>query len=117
MKTPRPQPETALSYVGLCLFLGAILCASGAVRGWVGMFGILLIAGVFAFGRSDMPRYASASYALMFSAMAASFGLSLVWPDRPLWSDAAHRYAMLVSFVGAARYLWARRADLGAASR
>jgi hypothetical protein len=115
MRAPRPQPETALSYAGVSLFLGAMVFGAGPARGWVGMLGILLMAGVFAFGRTGMPRYASASYALMFCGMAASFGLSLVWPDRPRWSDDVYRYAMLVSFVGAGRYLWTRRGQRGAA--
>ena len=115
MKAPHPQPETVIAYASVGLLLGAIVFGTGAVRGWVGILGFLLLAVVFAVGRTGLPRYASASYALMLSAMAASFGFSLVWPDRPSWSDSVYRFALLVSFLGVGRFPWARRAQLGAA--
>jgi hypothetical protein len=87
-----------------------MLFGSGTSRGWIGMLGFVGIGGVLLLGRTRMPRYARVCGAVLFVAMAASFGFPIVWAERAAWVDDVRRVIMMAAAVGYARYAWTLRA-------
>ena len=110
-----PHTESLVAYSSVAVLLGALVFASGTSRGWLGMLGYVGIGAVFLLGRTGMPRYARASGAVMFVAMAASFGFPIVWMERAAWVDDVRRVIMVVAMLGYARYVWSLRAVPSAA--
>ena len=117
MKSRRslPRTESVIAHGSLAVLLGAMVFASGTSQGWLGILGFVGIGGVLLLGRTGMPRFARVSGAVMFVAMAASFGFPLVWVERAAWVDDVRRVIMLVAALGYARYAWSLRAIPSAA--